>query len=81
MQAKLTLKTEGDTHVIVTRRFAAPAGGAVSRSHRACADWQWLLGAPMVGRMPVCISDARAGSKFRCEWVNGKGRGCYVTGE
>jgi len=22
--SKLTLKTEGDTHVIVTRRFAAP---------------------------------------------------------
>ena len=30
--SKLTLKTEGDTHVVVTRRFAAPPE-AVYRAH------------------------------------------------
>ena len=30
--SKMTLKTEGDTHVVVTRRFAAPPE-AVYRAH------------------------------------------------
>ncbi len=78
--SKMTLKTEGDTHVIVTRRFAAPPE-ALFRAHTEPAlIVQWLLG-PDGWTMPVCISDARAGGKFRYEWVNGKGRGFYVTGE
>jgi uncharacterized protein YndB with AHSA1/START domain len=31
--------------------------------------------------MPVCVSDARPGGKFRYEWVNGTGQGFHITGE
>src|ERR1700735_42147 len=42
--SKLTLKTEGDTHVVVTRRFAAPPE-AVYRAHTDPKLIQkWLLG-------------------------------------
>jgi uncharacterized protein YndB with AHSA1/START domain len=77
---KLTLKTEGDTHVVVTRRFAAPPE-AVYRAHTEPAlIKKWLLG-PDGWSMPVCISEARPGGKIRYEWVNGQGGGFYLTGE
>lgn len=41
---------------------------------------QWLLG-PEGWTMPVCISEARPGGKFRYEWTNGKGAGFHITGE
>src|SRR6202045_2005369 len=77
---KMTLKTEGDKHVIVTRRFAAPPE-AVYRAHTEPAIIQkWLLG-PDGWTMPVCISEARPNGKIRYEWTNGKGGGFYLTGE
>ena len=76
----MTLKTEGDTHIVVTRRFAA-SPEAVYRAHTEPRLIQkWLLG-PEGWTMPVCISDARPGGRFRYEWVNGTGGGFYVTGE
>ena len=78
--SKLTLKTKGDTHIIVTRRFAAPPE-AVYRAHTDCKLLQkWLLG-PEGWTMPVCINEARPGGKFRYEWTNDKGHGFYVAGE
>ena len=78
--SKLTLKTEGDTHVVVTRRFAAPPE-AVYRAHIEPALIQkWMLG-PDGWTMPVCINEAKAGGKIRYEWSNGKGGGFYLTGE
>jgi len=78
--SKLTLKTEGDTHVIVTRRFAAPPE-AVYRAHTDPKIVQkWLLG-PEGWTMPVCISDARPGGKIRYEWTNGQGGAFHLTGE
>ncbi len=78
--SKLILKTEGDTHVIVTRRFAAPPQ-AVYRAHIEPALIQkWMLG-PDGWSMPVCINDARPGGKIRYEWSNDKGGGFYLTGE
>jgi uncharacterized protein YndB with AHSA1/START domain len=78
--SKLTLKTEGDTHVIVTRRFNAPSE-AVYRAHTDPKLIQkWLLG-PEGWTMPVCISEAWPGGNIRYEWTNGKGRGFYLTGE
>jgi len=78
--SKLTLRTEGDTHIIVTRRFAAPPE-AVYRAH---TDPQlirkWLLG-PDGWTMPVCINEARPGGKIRYEWTDGKGGGFFLTGE
>jgi uncharacterized protein YndB with AHSA1/START domain len=77
---RLTLKTEGDTHIIVTRNFAAPPE-AVYLAHTDPALIQkWLLG-PEGWTMPVCQVDARAGGKFRYEWTNGKGAGFHITGE
>jgi uncharacterized protein YndB with AHSA1/START domain len=78
--SKMTLTTEGDTHIIVTRRFAAPPE-AVYRAHTEPAlIQQWLLG-PDGWTMPVCINEARPGGKFRYEWANGKGQSFYITGE
>jgi uncharacterized protein YndB with AHSA1/START domain len=80
MMSKMTLKTEGDKHIIVTRRFATLAG-SVYRAHTDTKLIQkWLLG-PEGWSMPVCINEARPGGKFRYEWTNGKGRGFHVTGE
>ncbi len=80
MMSKLTLKTEGDTHVLVTRRFAAPPE-KVYRAHTEPELLKkWLLG-PEGWTMPVCINDARPGGKIRYEWSDGKGGGFYLTGE
>jgi uncharacterized protein YndB with AHSA1/START domain len=78
--SKLTLKTEGETHVIVTRRFAAPPQ-ALYRAHTDPKIIQkWLLG-PEGWTMPVCLNQARPGGKIRYEWKDGKGNGFYLTGE
>jgi uncharacterized protein YndB with AHSA1/START domain len=77
---RLTLKTEGDTHIVVTRHFAAPPE-AVYRAHTEAKLLQkWLLG-PEGWTMPVCINDPRPGGKIRFEWKNDKGAGFYLTGE
>ena len=76
----ITLTTEGDRHVVVTRRFAAPPE-LVYRAHiEPELIRKWLLG-PDGWTMPVCISEARPGGKIRYEWSDGKGGGFYLTGE
>jgi uncharacterized protein YndB with AHSA1/START domain len=78
--SKLTLKTEGDRHVVVTRHFAAPPE-AVYRAHTEPELLQkWLLG-PEGWTMPVCISEPRPGGRIRFEWSDGQGNGFYLTGE
>jgi uncharacterized protein YndB with AHSA1/START domain len=78
--SKMTLTTEGDTHVIVKRRFAAPPE-ALYRAHTECALLQkWLLG-PDGWTMPVCICEPRVGGRFRYEWAHENRAGFYVTGE
>jgi uncharacterized protein YndB with AHSA1/START domain len=78
--SKMTLKTEGDRYVVVTRRFAAPPQ-LVYRAHTEPALVQkWLLG-PEGWTMPVCINEAKPRGKIRYEWSDGKGRGFYLTGE
>ena len=78
--SKLTVVTEGDKHVVVTRRFAAPPE-AVYRAHTEPRLIQrWLLG-PDGWTMPVCVCEARPGGKIRYEWADGKGGGFYLTGE
>jgi uncharacterized protein YndB with AHSA1/START domain len=78
--SKLTLKTEGDKHLIVTRHFAA-SPEAVYRAHTEPElIKKWLLG-PDGWTMPVCISEAWPGGKIRYEWTNGKGGGFRLTGE
>lgn len=78
--SKMTLKTEGDRELVVTRRFAA-SPEAVYRAHTDPKLIQkWLLG-PDGWSMPVCIAEAKPGGKIRYEWTNGKGGGFHLTGE
>ena len=78
--SKLTMKTEGETDIIITRRFAAPPQ-AVYRAHTDPELIQkWLLG-PEGWTMPVCVSEAKPGGKMRYEWTNGRGHSFYLTGE
>lgn len=78
--SKMTLKTEGDREVVVTRKFAA-SPEAVYRAHTDTKLIQkWMLG-PDGWTMPVCINEAKPGGKIRFEWTDGKGNGFYLTGE
>ena len=79
-QKKMTLKTEGDRFVVVTRHFAAPPE-AVYRAHTEPELLKkWMLGPPG-WTMPVCISEPYVGGKIRMEWSDGNGHGFYLTGE
>ena len=78
--SKLTLTTEGDRNVVVTRCFAA-LPEPVYRAHtEPKLIQQWMLG-PDGWSMPVCDNDLRPGGKFHYEWLNDKGRGFHITGE
>jgi uncharacterized protein YndB with AHSA1/START domain len=78
--SELVLKTEGDTHIVVTRRFEAPPE-AVYRAHlEPELLQQWCLG-PDGWTMPVCINEAKPGGKIRYEWANARGAGFFLTGE
>jgi uncharacterized protein YndB with AHSA1/START domain len=78
--SKLAMKTEGDTHLVVTRRFAA-SPEAVYRAHlEPELLQQWCLG-PDGWAMPVCINEAKPGGKIRYEWANADGGSFFLTGE
>ena len=78
--SELALTTEGETHVIAKRWFAAPPE-AVYRAHMdPKLLQQWCLG-PEGWTMPVCINEGKAGGKIRYEWSNGKGGDFFLTGE
>jgi uncharacterized protein YndB with AHSA1/START domain len=75
-----TLVTDGDTRIIITRRFLAPPA-LIFRAHtEAELIRRWMLG-PDGWTMPHCHSDARPGGTFRFEWSDGKGAGFHATGE
>lgn len=77
---KLDLQLEGDTHVVVTRRFAAKPE-LVYRAHTDCSIIpQWMTG-PDGWTMPVCECDHQPGGKIRFEWADGNGNGFFLTGE
>ena len=79
---KMTIKTEGDRFVVVTRRFAA-SPEAVYRAHTEPRLIQkWMLG-PEGWTMPVCIGEARPGGKIRYEWAlpTGGGAGAFGPGD
>lgn len=78
--SKLTLTTEGDRHVVVTRRFAASPKAVFCAHIEPKLIQRWMLG-PDGWTMPVCLCDARPGGKFRYEWADGRGRGFSITGE
>jgi uncharacterized protein YndB with AHSA1/START domain len=77
---KLVLMTEGETQVVVKRRFEAPPE-AVYRAHMdPKLIKQWCLG-PEGWTMPVCINEGKPAGKIRYEWTNGKGGSFFLTGE
>ena len=76
----MTLTTEGETHVVVKRHFAAPQKMVYRAFTEPALIQKWLLG-PDGWTMPVCISETHPGGKIRYEWSNGKGGDFYVTGE
>jgi len=78
--SKLNLKTEGDTHVVVTRRFDAPPE-AMYRAHTDPKLVQKSMLGPEGWTMPVCLNETRPGGKIRYEWSDGKGGGFFLTGE
>ena len=78
--SKLVLKTEGDTHIVVTRRFEAPPEAVYDAHLEPELIQQWCLG-PEGWTMPVCINEAKPGGKMRYEWSNADGRGFFLTGE
>src|SRR6202158_754890 len=76
----MTIKTEGDRFVVVTRRFAATPE-AVYRAHTEPHLIQkWMLG-PEGWTMPVCISEARPGGEVRYAGMVPAGGGFCLTGE
>ena len=79
--SELVLTTEGETQIVVQRRFEA-APEAVYRAHMDPElIQQWCLG-PEGWTMPVCIHEGKPGGKIRYEWSNeGKGKGFFLTGE
>jgi uncharacterized protein YndB with AHSA1/START domain len=78
--SKLTLRTEDDTRIVVTRRFNAPPE-SVFRAHTEPELIQkWMLG-PDGWTMPVCICEPRPGGRFRYEWRKGDGGGFHITGQ
>ncbi|MEO8531258.1 MAG: SRPBCC domain-containing protein [Deltaproteobacteria bacterium] len=76
---KLTLTTEDDTKVVVTRRFAAPPERVFDAHTTPDLLQKWCLG-PDGWTMPVCICNAVPGGAMRYEWSNGEG-GFHLTGE
>lgn len=79
MPLPLTLETDGETRLIVRRRFKARPE-LVWRAHTEAALLQrWCLG-PDGWAMPVCICEARPGGRIRYEWEK-DGQGFHLTGE
>jgi uncharacterized protein YndB with AHSA1/START domain len=78
--SKLELRTEGDRHIVITRRFAAPPEDVYRAHVEPTLLQQWCLG-PDGWTMPVCIFEAKPGGKMRYEWANSDGRSFFLTGE
>ena len=75
----MTLKTEGERGIVVTRRFAA-SPELVYRAHMEPElIKRWLLG-PEGWTMPVCINEARPGGRVRYEWAHPKRPGFSIEG-
>lgn len=77
---KLVLKTEGDRHVIVTRRFAASPADVYRAHVEPDLIQQWMLG-PEGWEMTECRSDPRPGGKIKFAWSNGPDQAFSLTGE
>lgn len=78
--SKMIVKTEGETHVVVIRPFAAPPEDVFRAFTDPKLMQKWMLG-PEGWTMPVCVSEPQPGGTIRCEWSDGKGNSCRISGE
>lgn len=78
----LTMTLQGDTQVIVTRRFAAPPARLWAAHTEAALMQRWLTG-PDGWVMTECACDARPGGAMRCVWApkDGGPGGFHLTAE
>lgn len=76
---RLTLTTEGDQHVIVTRHFAASPEDVYRAHVEPELIRQWMLG-PDGWTMTTCQSDLRPGGLIKFAWTDGVGGGFSITG-
>ena len=77
---KLTLKTEGDLHIVGARRFNAPPEDVYRAHIEPELLQQWMLG-PEGWWMSACVNDPRPGGKFRYEWTHKQRGRFHITGE
>ena len=79
--SKLILETEGETFVIVKRRFEAPPEDVYRAHVEPELVQQWMLG-PEGWTMPVCEVAGAVGDSYRYEWEQDGGEGRFgFTGE
>src|SRR5215467_11228641 len=64
---KVNVSTEGETSVLITRTFQAPADLVFDAHTKPDLVRKWLLG-PEGWTMPVCEIDLRVGGKYRYVW-------------
>lgn len=77
---KLTMELDGDTDVIIRRRFAAPPAHVYRAHLEPDLIRQWMLG--LEGwRMTHCESDSRPGGAFHFEWRDEADTPLKITGE
>ena len=78
--SKMSLEVQGETQVIVRRRFRAPPS-AVYRAHlEPDLIRQWMTG-PEEWSMTTCESDSRPGGKFHFIWSGKDCDGFSIRGE
>lgn len=77
---KLNLRLEGDTTIIVERRFQA-SPEAVYRAHVDPALISRWMSGHEDWRMSECIHEAIPGGQIRYVWTNNQGESFSLTGE
>ena len=77
---KMTLDTEGDRHVVVTRHFAAKPEHVYRAHTEAELIRKWMTG-PDGWTMSECVSELRPGGNLRFAWTDSNGAGFHLTGE
>lgn len=78
--SKITVATDGERHLILTRRFAA-APEFVYRAHLEPELLrQWMTG-PEGWSMSECRVDARPGGSMYCAWIHPEEGGFHLTAE
>ncbi len=78
--SKITVATDGEQHLTLVRRFAAPPA-FVYRAHVEPELMQrWMTG-PEGWTMTECRIDARAGGSMYCAWAHPEEGGFHLTAE